>query len=169
MNDVGGIPTHPLLVHGVVVLAPLAAVLVIAAALSARVRARAGIVMPLLATLVLVLTPLTAESGEGLEHRVQQTTQLHEHTELGDTFIIFAVVLAGLAWAVWWLGRSSRAADGSARPGTSTLFKVAAGLAVIASIAATGQIVRIGHSGAVSVWSDTPAASQGAGGDGDSD
>lgn len=43
------------------------------------------------------------------------------------------------------------------------IFKVAAALAVIAAAATTVQIVRIGHSGATSVWSNTPAASQGGG------
>jgi hypothetical protein len=59
------LPAHILLVHFIVVLAPLTA----------------------------VLAPLTTEAGEWLEHRTKRTALLHAHTELGDTMLYFSVSL----------------------------------------------------------------------------
>ena len=84
-DTIGGLPVHPLVVHAVVVLVPLAALLLVAALASATVRRRAGIVTPVLATVALALVPIATDSGEGLERRLPRTDLIRTHAELGDT------------------------------------------------------------------------------------
>ena len=51
LDTIGGIPLHPLIVHAVVVLVPLASLLLLLAALSPRIRHLAGILTPITAAL----------------------------------------------------------------------------------------------------------------------
>ena len=160
-DTIGGIPMHPLIVHGVVVLVPLAALLVLLAALSPRVRGWAGILTPIVATLALVMVPFATQSGEALEERVGETALVEEHAELGESLVFFVLLLAVAAWALWFVDRRSRAtasgggsgggAAGAAR-GRSPVMLAIMALAVVAALATTVQVVRIGHSGAASVW-----------------
>ena len=173
-DTIGGIPLHPLIVHAVVVLVPLASLLLLLAAVSPRIRHWAGILTPITATLALVMTPLATQSGEALEKRVEASPTLEEHTELGDSLLYFVLVLAILAWALWFLDRRAQAAVGtvsatdgahaSATAPRSPLLTVVIVLSVISVLATTVQVVRIGHSGASASWSDVGAKSVPAGG-----
>ncbi len=178
-DTIGGIPLHPLIVHAVVVLVPLASLLLLLAALSPRIRHWAGILTPITATLALVMVPLATESGEALEKRVEESPTLEEHTELGDSLLYFVIVLAVLAWALWFLDRRAQAAvatgagasDGAhaaAAPARTPLLTVVIVLSVLSVLATTVQVVRIGHSGASASWSDVGATTVPAGG-GDDD
>lgn len=177
LDTIGGIPLHPLIVHAVVVLVPLASLLLLLAAVSQRFRHWAGLLTPITATVALVLVPFATQSGEALEKRVEASPTLEEHTELGDSLLYFMIVLAALAWALWFLDRRARAAavaagnaaDGApatvARSGLLTAVIV---LSVISVLATTVQVVRIGHSGASASWSDVGAKTvPSGGGDGD--
>ncbi|HET7821667.1 MAG TPA: DUF2231 domain-containing protein [Ornithinibacter sp.] len=173
-DTIGGIPLHPLIVHAVVVLVPLASLLLLLAAVSPRIRHWAGILTPITATLALIMTPLATQSGEALEKRVEASPTLEEHTELGDSLLYFVLVLAILAWALWFLDRRAQAAVGtvsetdgahaSATVARSPLLTVVIVLSVISVLATTVQVVRIGHSGATASWSDVGAKSVPAGG-----
>ena len=66
LEEIAGLPVHPLIVHATVVLVPLAAALVALAALLPRVRRWAGVLPALAAAAALVLVPLTVRSGEAL-------------------------------------------------------------------------------------------------------
>lgn len=176
LDTVGGIPLHPLIVHAVVVLVPLASLMLLLAAVSQRFRHWAGILTPITATVALALVPFATQSGEALEKRVESSPTLEEHTELGDSLIYFVLVLAALAWALWFLDRRARAAataggdvDGApARVGRSGLMTAVIVLSVISVLATTVQVVRIGHSGASASWSDVGARTvPDGGGDGD--
>ncbi len=179
-DTIGGIPLHPLIVHAVVVLVPLASLLLLLAALSPRIRHWAGILTPITATLALVMVPLATQSGEALEERVAETAALEEHAELGESLLYFVIVLAILAWALWFLDRraqataaaASAASDGvdaapapAARSGLLTAVVV---LSVLSVLATTVQVFRIGHSGASTTWSDVGATTVPSGG-GDDD
>ncbi len=176
LDTIGGIPLHPLLVHAVVVLVPLASLLLLLAAVSPRIRHWAGILTPITATLALVMVPLATQSGEALEKRVEESPALEEHTELGDSLLYFVIVLAVLAWALWFLDRRARAtvtatstsADGTpaAAPRSGLLTAVIV-LSVLAVLATTVQVVRIGHSGAEASWSKVGATTPTGGGDDD--
>lgn len=113
LDTIGGIPLHPLIVHAVVVLVPLASLLLLLAALSPRIRHWAGILTPITATVALVTVPLASQSGETLQRRVQASPALEEHTELGDSLLYFVLLLAILAWVLWFLDRRARGAMAS--------------------------------------------------------
>lgn len=70
MSPVRGLPAHVLLVHFMVVLAPVAAILV--AVWGVWPSARRQLIWPTvaLATVVSVLTPITTKAGEWLEDHV---------------------------------------------------------------------------------------------------
>jgi hypothetical protein len=66
MTTITGIPAHALLVHAIVVLAPLTALLEILCALFAARRRLVWLVLAL-AAVTLVLTPLTTKAGEVIQ------------------------------------------------------------------------------------------------------
>jgi uncharacterized membrane protein len=174
LDTIGGIPLHPLIVHAVVVLVPLASLLLLLAAVSPRIRHWAGLLTPITATIALVLTPLASQSGEALQRRVAESPALEEHTELGDTLVFYVFLVAALAWALWFLDRRARAAvdttsttaDRAATPRSPLLTAVIV-LSVLAVVACTVQVVRIGHSGASASWSKVGATAPTGGEGGD--
>ena len=65
MSTFNGLPAHILLVHFIVVLAPLTALLAIAASIWTGVRSRLVWLIAALAVFTLALTPLTTEASSG--------------------------------------------------------------------------------------------------------
>lgn len=107
-----------------------------------------------LATITVVLTPLTTEAGEWLEDKVGRSPLLHEHTELGDTMVYFAIamlVAAALLAAIHVLEVRGK----SVKPVASWIVAV---IVVVLSIATTVQVYRIGDSGAAATSSDVAGA-----------
>jgi uncharacterized membrane protein len=154
MSTFNGLPIHPMLVHFIVVLAPLTAVLAILCVAWPAARQRLVWLVLALAVLTAGLTPLTTESGEWLEHHIARSELVKKHAELGDTMLYFALALliaAVLLVIVHW--RASRA-----RPLSSALSGVIAAFVVLAGVATTVQVFRIGHSGAESAWSNVVKA-----------
>ncbi|MFE3798293.1 DUF2231 domain-containing protein [Nocardia tengchongensis] len=154
MSTINGLPAHILLVHAIVVLAPLTALLAILSALWPTVRRRLVWLTVALATVVSVLTPITTDAGEWLERRVGRTPDLRNHTHLGDTFIYFAIPL--LAVAILLAVIHVRESRGRAL--SRTLVGAVAVLTIAAGVAATVQVYRIGESGARAGWSGVATA-----------
>jgi hypothetical protein len=170
MNTVNGLPAHILLVHAVVVLLPLAAVLLVLTALWEPARRRLAAANALLAIAVVIIVPITTSAGEWLEGRVPQTELLHDHTELGDTAIWYAIPIAVLAVVVWWRQREAAIVDGTEptgsggplatltrqrtflKPESLTITRVIAVLAVVVALAGLYGIYRIGDSGSKAAW-----------------
>ena len=150
MSTLDGLPAHALLVHFIVVLAPLTAILAILCAVWPAARERLVWLVLGLAAVTTGLTPLTTESGEWLEHNIEESALVERHAELGDTMVYFALALlvAAILLAVTHL----RASRGKAL--STALSAVVAVFVVVASGATAAQVFRIGHSGAQSVWSD---------------
>lgn len=151
-ETIGGLPLHPLIVHGTVVLLPLAAIAVVLYAFVPRFRAWSGWLTPALAVTAFLLVPLSTSTGESLEHSVERSAQLHEHSELGESLIPLSLILALTAGALYWLLRPR--AEGTARTGGRALVIGATVLAVLASVGTVTQVVRTGHSGAKAAWGD---------------
>ncbi len=150
MSTINGLPAHVLLVHFLVVLAPLTALLAILCALWPAARRRLVWLVVVLAVGCLVLTPLTTEAGEWLEHHSDRTPLLHVHTELGDTMIYVAVALVVAAALLGFVHlRTDRAT-----PPHKGVVAVIAALVVVIGIGTVVQVYRIGDSGAQSVWGD---------------
>ncbi|WP_067547513.1 DUF2231 domain-containing protein [Nocardia crassostreae] len=148
MSTFRGLPTHVLLVHGLVVLVPLTAVLLILCVLWPAARARLVWPAALLAVVVVALTPITTEAGELLEERIGSTPAIEEHTELGGTMLYFVVPLLVAAALVVLLHLRA----GRNRPVGRALVALVAVLVVAAGAAATVQTYRVGDSGARAVW-----------------
>ncbi|MEZ0356690.1 DUF2231 domain-containing protein [Mycobacterium sp. SA01] len=149
MSTFNGLPAHVLFVHFIVVLAPLTAVLAILCAVWPAARQRLVWLVLALSLIVTVLTPLTTEAGEWLEHQVGKSPLVHTHAELGDTMIFFSLAL--LVAAVLLAVVHVSAARGRS---LSTVFT--AGIAVfvvVVGVATIVQVYRIGDSGAQATWS----------------
>ncbi|MEG8182797.1 hypothetical protein GZH49_30485 [Nocardia terpenica] len=153
MTTLGGLPAHILLVHVIVVLAPVTSVLAIAAAVWPA--ARRHLVWPVLvlAAVVAIMTPITTDAGEWLEKRVGRSPQVHTHTQLGDTFVYFAVALLVVAVLLAVV----HVVESRGRSLSRLLVGAVAVLTIAASVAATVQVYRIGESGARAVWSGVAA------------
>jgi hypothetical protein len=150
---INGLPVHPLVVHAVVVLLPLATLGVIAIAVRPAWRRPYGLLVVGCTAVATALLPVATSSGEALEEHVGDPG---EHAELGDQLIWFAIPMLRLAAALWWLDRRSTAtgAVGSARTASAGLVRTVAALAVIAALATSVQVYRVGDSGARAAWGD---------------
>jgi hypothetical protein len=150
VNTIGDLPAHPLLVHGIVVLVPLTAILLMLCAVWPAARERFVWLVVVLSLVVTVLTPLTTEAGEWLEHqeRGQISPILRQHTEAGDTMIYGALALLLVSLAVAALHRWG---DRLAARRTVVTIAVAV-LAVVIGVSTIAQVVRIGDTGAHAVW-----------------
>jgi uncharacterized membrane protein len=150
MNVVNGLPAHVLLVHFMVVLAPLTALLEIACALWPAARRGQLVWLTLiLAIVVTVLTPITTDAGGWLyDLRRNPDPILREHAERGDTMIYFSLALLVVAIALVVFRFAERRAHKS---GLVTRILVA--IVVLAvGVSSMIQIYRIGDAGAQSVW-----------------
>lgn len=159
MTTFNGLPAHALLVHAIVVLAPLTAVLAILCAVWAPARNRLAWLVLGLAAITAVLTPLTTDAGEWLEDKVGTSAQLHEHTELGDTMLYFAIAL--LIAAVLLAVVHVREVRGQSVKRVASW--VVAAVVIVVSLATAVQVYRIGDSGARATWSDQVGAAEGSG------
>jgi hypothetical protein len=167
LDEVNGLPTHILLVHAVVVLLPLCAVLLVGAAVLPSIRARLGVALPVLALACVVLVPLTTRAGKNLERRIGGGGPLVErHEHFGEGVLRWAVGVAVLSLAVWWLGHRERQVPVD-RPvagnrfmtrtagGIQTALALRVVLALLCAVVAVGtvvQVVRTGESGSKAVW-----------------
>jgi uncharacterized membrane protein len=179
-DTIQGLPLHPLVVHAVVVLLPLAVAGTLAVALVPRWRRTFGPLVALLATAGTALVPVATQSGESLVARVGAPSG--DHQVLGGQLLWFALPMTLLLWALVALDRravpadapraagTGRRAAGDGRPAprrgvgamaattareTRTAggaVTVVAALAVIAALVAGFQVYRVGESGARSVW-----------------
>lgn len=146
-------PLHPLIVHAVVVLGPLAALTGLAYAAVPRWRWLLRWPLVVLAVVTAGAAVLAAQSGESLlEARPQLAPLVEEHQELGELLrnvaLGYAVVAALAAWA---LGGVSALVSG--RGARETRFGIP--VAVVLAASAVGLLVVLflaGDSGAKAVW-----------------
>lgn len=180
-----GLPLHPLLVHAVVVLLPLAGLLVLVHALWPAARRRLGWITPAVALAAVVSTALAKQAGEALEQQVAETGLLEAHTRLGDRLLPWAVGVLLVALVVWaWFAFAAPRLTLSKKAGVASV----AALAIVSAavVVPAGVLVfQVGESGAASVWADSsgeqasdasadqaqtmPPQDQQGGADGDSD
>ena len=140
---INGLPWHPLVVHAVVVLLPLAMLGTVLVAVVPRWRRPYGPLVVAVAAVATALVPVATSSGEALEKHVGDPGR---HAELGDQLIWFALPLLVLVMALVVLDRR-----GTARRALTTTVAV---LAVVAALASTVQVYRIGDTGARAAWAD---------------
>jgi uncharacterized membrane protein len=151
LTTIFGLPAHALLVHGIVVLAPLTAMLEMLCALWPAARRRLVFLNLAFALAVVVLTPLTTSAGEWLyDQQPQPAPILQTHEQRGQWMIYFAIgllVVAVVQAIQHW--RESR----SAEPKRALAVAVTV-LALVVGVSTIVGVVRIGDSGAQAVWGE---------------
>jgi hypothetical protein len=160
MNTVNGLPTHVLLVHGVVVLLPMASFLLVLTAVWPPARVRFAGPNAILSVATLALVPVTTNAGQWLYGRLPHTELLRRHSELGDTALYAATPVAVLALVVWWRHREAGQATGTARtarrsflaPENQAVTWIIVAIAVLVAGSAVYDTYRIGDSGAKATW-----------------
>jgi hypothetical protein len=148
LTTIFGLPAHALLVHAIVVLAPLTAGLEILCAIWLAARRRLVWLNVALAAAVVVLTPLTTSAGEWLyDQQPEHSAILQTHEERGGwaIYIVIALLVVAIVQAI-----QHRMESGSE---PKRMFAaIAAVLAVVVGAASVVGVVLIGDTGAQSVW-----------------
>ncbi len=177
-TTVNGLPAHILLVHLTLVVIPTAAVAMVAAAVSRRLRRWLGVVTPLLALVALIMVPITKSAGLWLYDRVPHTPLIDAHMHRANHLLPWVVALFVVSVGEWiWFRALDRDQDGSRFP----LFAAAAPdevsdahvktasrnpsagpamwqtvvatvLALAVGIGTTVELVRVGESGSRAVY-----------------
>jgi hypothetical protein len=160
---VDGIPAHPLLVHAVVVLLPLAALGGLVIAARASWRRRFGVAVLALTAAGVAAVPLVQKTGEQLRDALQArlpagvplNPAIQEHANLGDGLLPFALAFGVAVVLLVVAGRLADRERDAGEPRTTTWRRVAivaAALVAFSGVATTVQVVRIGHTGSTAVW-----------------
>jgi hypothetical protein len=145
-----GLPVHALVVHGVVVLVPLAAIGLIAIAVRPAWRRAYAPLVVALATIGLVLVPVATQSGQKLKERVNAggvvAQQIADHEKMAKLVLWPTLAMWLVAVVLLVMVRRSR----TGRPMT-----VLAVVAVVVALAAAGQVAVAGELGTTAVWKCT--------------
>jgi hypothetical protein len=163
MLTVDGIPAHPLVVHAVVALLPLAAVATVLMAVRPAWRRQLGVWVLLLAAAGVFAVPVAGRTGEQLQESLGGGGPLVAvHEERAETLLFPALAYLVLLAAAVLVGRRADAvvdgpgaAHAAAVGNPARLQRVAlalCALAALAGLAITGMVVWIGHSGSTAVW-----------------
>jgi hypothetical protein len=151
LTTIFGLPAHALLVHAMVVLAPLTALLEILCALWPAARRRFVWLVLAFAVAVMVLTPLTTSAGQWLyDQQPEPSAILETHWHRGQWMVYIAVALLVVAVVQaiqhWLDSRSSEP--------KRVLAAVAAVLALVVGAGSIVGVVLIGDAGAQAVWGE---------------
>lgn len=155
---VGGLPLHPLIVHAVVVLLPLAALGTVLIAARPSWRRPYGPPVLALAIVGAVSVPIATASGTDLAMRLGNDSPLLEtHMSRASlvlpTAIVFVVLLAAAVVLERWPLRSSGShSDATAARIDPRIVLAATVLAAVAGIVLAVFVVRTGDAGATMVW-----------------
>ena len=143
-DTLAGLPLHPLVVHAVVVLLPLAAIGAVVMAVSHRLAVRFGPAIVVVAWVGAVSGFIARASGVELARRIGAPA---DHVAAGDLLPWFGLGLAVLVTALWLLDRGI---PGSRRrPLTVQILAV---VVIAAAVITTGWTVRTGHTGSSATW-----------------
>ncbi len=155
-DTIAGLPLHPLVVHATEVIVPAAVIAVALAALWPSFRRWARFLPLGLATMALILVPVSTQSGEALQERITETSLIQEHADIAEGLVPWTIVLFIVAVVLFWWYRD----EADSKPPRAPKW-VAIALAVGAVLVGTGtmvQAVLVGHSGATAVWSHVAAS-----------
>jgi hypothetical protein len=155
--EINGLPLHPLIVHVVVVFAPLAAIGGILYAVVPKWRWWLRWPFVACAVIAAVSGLLAAQSGYSLEHSrgLQQLAKVQTHQHRGSILRwLLLAYLVPVGLAAWFLGGDSPVTSGwGARQGrTGTVAIVLQVLLVLASVILLIWVFLTGDSGARALW-----------------
>ena len=140
LDTFGGLPVHPLAVHGAVVLLPLSALALAILIFVPKWRKSFFPITLIGLGLSIVFTYIAKESGEALGERVGEP-QTHE--ELGTILFPASVGLLALGITFYFLQRKER---------PKWQLQAAAGLALAGILSVSTLTYFVGHSGAEATW-----------------
>jgi hypothetical protein len=169
MTLIGGLPAHPLIIHAVVVLLPLAAVGTLAIAARPTWRRSLGVPVFLIALVGVLAVPVATKTGDQLKDVLGGDDPMIEvHEARADRLLPFAVGFLVLLLAALLLGhradraartnrthRADRTHHAEAAAGAKLQSRVTSAVAVLAALAGllvAGLVVWIGDAGATAVW-----------------
>jgi hypothetical protein len=193
---VNGLPAHVLLVHVVVVLVPIAALLLLVAAVWPAARRRLGLAVPIVAVVSLLSVPPAKDAGEWLAQHVPDSPLVRDHVQYADAVLPWTLGLTVVACGLWALGvatdRRRRRVEahetGAVAPESGLVDRghalvaravpawatgaaglvVAGVLAVAVSAGSVAAVYHAGDSGARAAWHDQVSSQpQPGAGDGD--
>ncbi|MCB0973076.1 MAG: hypothetical protein KDB86_00800 [Actinobacteria bacterium] len=167
MDEISGLPLHPLVVHLPVVLLPLSAVAAVLLLLRTSWYERYRWVTVVICGIGTIGAFLATQSGEELEGDIRRNEGLdavrgiHDHAEAGEAArnmaLVFFLVLLAYALIPWFLERRKQRAAASdqttaglptwVRPVLMVLVLLTAGISTLA-------VFKAGHSGAEQVWEE---------------
>jgi hypothetical protein len=160
-DTIDGIPFHPLIVHAVVALMPLASVLVLLDAVWPRFRRTVG-PLPLIASVLATISvPFATQSGTYLEGAInaEENPMVQHHQALGDLMLYWGIGLIVASALLFVLRRRLTKADTS--NARRVVLGVAVALAVVVSVGTMIHIYRVGDSGARAVWEGVGTSASG--------
>ncbi len=149
-ETVFGIPLHPLVVHAVVVLVPLAALGTVVITLVPRWRGAYGWLVVAASAISFGAVPVATRAGKNLEESLglggPVAEKVNEHQAMGERVIWAVGAMAVLNLVLMLAYRSGR----PARQVTAI-----AALASVAAIASLVLVVLTGHLGSEAAWNPT--------------
>ena len=156
---IDGIPLHPLVVHAVVVLLPLAALGAVVIAVQRSWRRSLGIPVLLVALVGVASVPMATTTGTQLYAALGgQNPVIDIHMQRASLLLpvalAFLVLLGGGVLTELAIVRAEVGAH-AARAATETRYRVATGLSVLAAltgIAVVVIVVLVGHAGSTAAW-----------------
>ncbi|MFC5996553.1 DUF2231 domain-containing protein [Pseudonocardia hispaniensis] len=151
MFTVLGVPAHPLLVHAVVVLIPLAALGAVVLAMRPAWTRAYGPLVAAAALVGAVTATLAKFAGDQLQAAIEITPSFVPVIEQHTRFGLFAV---GASWVFAVLAIGAELLDRRTRGSAPRIARVTSAVSGLVAITAT---TLAGHSGAQAVWGSVPA------------
>lgn len=139
-----GLPVHPLVVHGAVVLVPLVAFAALAMSYWPSFSIKYGKPILILAVIAQLSLFVAKASGESFEERLGKDVE--RHADLGEIAPLTFLPLLILLFIRWRMDRSG------ANVGSAGIRRTVSVLLALSAILALVFIFLTGHSGAESVW-----------------
>lgn len=144
LGMLAGLPLHPLLVHGAVVLVPLVAIGAMVMSYLPSFSRRHGKIILGLAVVAQISVFLAKISGEAFEDILNKSVE--KHAELGEIAPFVTIPMVILIYLRWRMDRSGSTF------GSVVIRRLTSVALVVASLVNIVFIFLVGHSGAESVW-----------------
>ncbi len=154
--EIGGLPLHPLVVHGAVVFTPLAALALIVFAILPRYRYLTrwpAAILAVIAFGAVWAARITGQSMLDANPDLAQLVQTHmDRAKLLSLVMILFLVVALIS--VWSLGGTTGfvSGRGAQESRVVALDKVLPAVVVIVSLAVLGLVIAAGDAGSRAVW-----------------
>lgn len=154
IDQLFGLPAHPMLVHAAVVFVPLAVIGLMLIAVVTKWRSRYVTLVTILTFVAMGSVGLAQGSGEALQESVKRTQLVADHAEMGEDLLPWAFglfVIAAFLLVVEIMRRRDKPLKLPAKPMAIAVVV----LSVVVSAGAMYTVIKIGHSGAKATWNST--------------